>query len=525
GGLFHLDGVCTKIRRGSHPSVVEVEKTNAPKLRRLYKLNTMHSGYQFSIHNNSYQNLRRGLIERVYYVENKQKGELQACPRPEQGVFKEMAYLRRRFVNVCGQHTRISTEQFVDLYQGRKRTIYQQAAESLSERPLDRKDAELRTFVKAEKFNQSKKPDPAPRVIQPRNPRYNVKLGLYLKKFEKHACRALDRIWGGPTVMKGYTVEEVGQHIRGAWCQYSRPVAIGFDMERFDQHVSVPALQFEHSLYMGCFSNDPELRELLDMQLHSFGIGLSSNGYCRYKTEGGRKSGDMNTGLGNCALACLITKHVLRGVPCRLINNGDDCVVVCDELDAARVMALVAPGWARFGFKCIVEKPVRNFEEIVFCQMQPMFDGETWLMVRTVDVALSKDCHSTVRWDSVKQAKKWLRAVGMCGIRLTGGVPIMQEFYQKMVDSTESCELKNMEGLLEGTGFYILAKNSKRGYRAISDEARFSFYLMTGIVPDVQTALEHEIAAGKINMEIDLSAGPPEFLAEIITSLVNGNRT
>ena len=44
----------------------------------------------------------------------------------------------------------------------------------------------------------TKKPDPAPRVIQPRNVRYNVEVGRYLRRFEHYLYRGIDEIWNGP---------------------------------------------------------------------------------------------------------------------------------------------------------------------------------------------------------------------------------------------------------------------------------------------------------------------------------------
>ena len=231
--------------------MIEVDGQCPPRERKLYVQNAITTGYEYRVHNHSYANLRRGLLERVFYVERNK--ELVSCPQPEPGSFKEMGYLRRRFHRVCGNHSRISANDLVDCYQGRKRTIYENAAASLLDRAIERKDGDLKTFIKAEKFNVNLKSDPAPRVIQPRSPRYNVELGRYLKKYEHHAYKALDKIWGGPTVMKGYTTEEVAQHIWSAWNQFQTPVAIGFDMSRFDQHVSVAALEFEHSCYLACF--------------------------------------------------------------------------------------------------------------------------------------------------------------------------------------------------------------------------------------------------------------------------------
>jgi len=490
--------------------MIEVEKGGPHKLRKLYCQSFMTTGLDYRVHNHSFQNLRRGLLERVFYVEDKQTKELKACPQPHQGVFKELAYLKRRFVRYAGLHTRISTEEFVDCYHGRKKTIYQNAADSLTERPLDRKDAALKTFIKAEKFCINAKPDPAPRVIQPRSPRYNTELGRYLKKYEHHAYRALDKIWGGVTVMKGYSVEQVGEHIFNAWGEFQIPVAVGFDMSRFDQHVSVPALQFEHSCYMESFKHDRELQQLLSWQLKNFGVAYADDGMIRYKKDGCRMSGDMNTALGNCLLACLITRHLMKGINCRLVNNGDDCVLFCESTDLPSVVSNLTTGWRRYGFNCIAEEPVYTLEKVRFCQMAPIWDGSRYVMVRDPRVSISKDAFSLVHWNNENNAKQWMKSVGLCGERITGGIPVVQEFYRKYQDIAEGVKLPKLNVDIEQSGKFMMAKYSNRAFAPPTEESRYSFYLAFGVIPDAQIALEEGIRALPLGVEF----GPNGNLAD-----------
>jgi hypothetical protein len=82
------------------------------------------------------------------------------------------------------------------------KAVYQRAVDSLRSEPVRRDDARIKPFVKAEKINVSKKPDPCPRLIQPRSPRYNVEVGVYLKPLERLVYRAIAKVWGGQTVLK-----------------------------------------------------------------------------------------------------------------------------------------------------------------------------------------------------------------------------------------------------------------------------------------------------------------------------------
>ena len=413
------------------------------KTRKLYCLGGVGTSVKFNVHNNSLANLRRGLIERVFFVENDKK-ELEPAPKPLSGAFDRLTWFRRKLHNIVGTHSCISPGQFLDFYTGRRRTIYEGAVKSLEGLSVQRRDAYLKTFVKAEKINTTKKPDPAPRVIQPRNVRYNVEVGRYLRRFEHYLYRGIDEIWNGPTIIKGYTVE---------W------------------------------------------------QLVNKGVGYASDGMIKYKVDGCRMSGDMNTAMGNCLIACAITHDFFRsrGIRARLMNNGDDCVVICEKECAAVVKADMVRHWRQFGFQCELECDAEIFEQIEFCQMRPVYDGEKYVMVRNPLVSLSKDSYSVGPWNGINHARKWVNAVGLCGLSLTGGIPVVQSYYNMMIRNTQSV---NSSGILRdvsfASGFRELARLGNRKSGAISEDARFSFYLAFGITPDLQRAMESDYDAHTI---------------------------
>lgn len=483
--------MCTGVRRGQHPRMTERPSGAPVRQRRLFRIGGISTPIKFGVHNNSLANLRRGLVERVYFVENAQKC-LVPAPQPEDKIFSSLMYFRRRLQSIVGSHSRCSEERFVSFYTGRRRTIYEAAVSSLAERNVERQDSLLTTFVKAEKINFTAKGDPAPRVIQPRNVRYNVEVGRFLRPLEHHIYQAIDKIWKGPTIMKGYSVDEQGQHFFNAWNQFADPVAIGFDMKRFDQHVSTAALQWEHGVYLGIFGNDSHLAKLLSWQLVNKGWGRASDGAIKYSVDGCRMSGDMNTSLGNCLLACAIVHKFIKdaGIKARLFNNGDDCVLVCERKCAAVIETGIERHWLKFGFQCVVEPTVDVLEKIEFCQMKPVFDGVGYTMVRNPLVCLSKDCYSIGPWNGVKHARMWTKAVGQCGLSLTGGIPVMQSFYSMMVRNAGTDGGRVEQDVAFASGFYNLAKLSHRSVGTISEDARYSFYLAFGITPDAQTCLE-----------------------------------
>jgi hypothetical protein len=385
-------------------------------------------------------------------------------------------------------------EQFIDTYEGRKRTIYQQACDSLATRPVTRRDAYSTAFLKAEKIAFYSKPDPAPRLIHPRSPRYNAAVGVYIKRIEHKVYDCVNRVWGGvgPTILKGYNARQIGAYIHAKWKRFKRPLAIGLDASRFDQHVSRQALVWEHERYLQFFrgSDAQALRTLLSWQLKTKVWARCRDGIVKYTVDGMRFSGDMNTGLGNCLLMCAMVYCYARsiGVDCELINNGDDCVVIMDENDHARWDDDNMKQWfRRLGFTMKSEPPVRVLEQIEFCQWHPVEVAGEWLMVRAHGKAMSKDCISIKPLDSEGVYDKWRYTIGSGGLSLTGGVPVQQSFYQAMMRDAGNQRLVD---LTLDTGFARWSRGMERKCETVSPQTRVSYWLAFGVTPDQQEAIE-----------------------------------
>lgn len=172
------------------------------RVRHFWAVTGVAGKVRHGVHNNTYVNLRRGLIERVLF----RVGEQQvATPlKPIEGHFEEtLAAFRQELCSRVPHDRPLTRQEFVDCYSGRKRTIYERAAASLTARPLEDRDAVLKTFVKCEKLPLGKLITGAPRVIQPRDPRYNVEVGRYLKKMEHRIVNGIAEVFGAPTVFKG----------------------------------------------------------------------------------------------------------------------------------------------------------------------------------------------------------------------------------------------------------------------------------------------------------------------------------
>jgi hypothetical protein len=293
--------------------------------------------------------------------------------------------------------------------------------------------------------------------------------------------------------MKGYTTEELGRIVHAKWSRFSKPVAVGFDASRFDQHVSKEALQWEHSIYNRLFGCK-RLAKLLSWQVGDRGKARCPDGVIHYQRTGGRASGDMNTSLGNCLITCGLFWEFRRryGLDFELINNGDDCVIICEE-SRSHLLELVPDFFLTYGFTMVVEPTVHHLEQVVFCQMQPIYDGRVWLMVRQLS-ALDKDqaCVQDIR--SEKQFRKWISAVGVCGLHLTAGIPVFQAFYKSLIIDPDVGGVMNSPQFAQGGLYYwYRAKCSSPTPPVelhVSDEARVSFWRAFGLTPDEQVALE-----------------------------------
>lgn len=444
------------------------------------------AGTNYGVHANNATNLARGITERVLYVQR--DGGLCKPPQPREDAFGRLNSLRERLVKRMPPTPVVAMEDYPQLYNGRKRAIYQRALDSLKLRGVSRVDSIVSTFLKAEKINFTAKVDPAPRVIQPRSPRYNLMVGRYLKKFEKRVFAAFQREFRYPVVLKGLNASDVGSWMHRHWQSFERPVAVGLDASRFDQHVSVAALKFEHSFYNAAFQSD-ELRELLGWQLRNRGIARVEGKRFDYTTDGCRMSGDINTSLGNCIImSCIVIGYCEdRGIEFRLANNGDDCVVFVEQSDLHRLDGI--DEWMLdFGFTLTREAPVYDLERVVFCQAQPVFTSTGWRMVRDPRTAMSKDCVSLVGWQEDITFRYWAHAISSCGLSLTRGVPVWEAWYEQLASLGDGAVSRGVQERVEECGMYYMSRGVVGG--EVSAESRVSFWRAFGILPDAQIALE-----------------------------------
>jgi hypothetical protein len=349
--------------------------------------------------------------------------------------------------------------------------------------------ANLKVFIKAEKidFGRSRY-DPDPRMISPRSPIYNLLLGRYIKPLEHRIYSDIEAMFGYRVITKGLNARDTAELIVSHWRRYRHPVCLSLDASRFDQHVNPKLLEWEHSVYKTYFPNAPDLGRLLKMQLKNKARGMVADGIIKYCVAGRRMSGDMNTALGNCLIMVGMTYGLVKGLDVRVVDNGDDCLVITSP-GAARVLRQRAQKWyAQFGMEMKIESVTDILERIEFCQSHPVYNGEYYVMVRNYPSSTCKDSISVKPLPTDLLQRRYLRSVGECGLSLTSGIPVVQEFYQAMIriaGDVDPLTDPSME-----TGMTWLAVGLNPLYKPPCDEARVSFCMAFGITPAHQVALE-----------------------------------
>jgi len=359
-------------------------------------------------------------------------------------------------------------------------------------------------------------------LIQPRHPRYNVAVGCYLKPLEHKLYRAMDRVCESPTVLKGLNALQRGKLLRSHWDSLRNPAAVVIDMKRLDQHIRLAALRFEHQFYLRCHTkyDRPTLQQLLSWQYASKGFGRAKDGEVRYECDC-RTSGDMNTASGNIMLVCSMVVRLYQelGIKTNFADDGDDCVLFCERQDVARLTALLPEFFLRYGFQVVAEQPVYVFEEIKCCKTQPVWLNGSWLCVRDPRVSLHKDSMSLLPLHQSKEyVKYWMQAIGECGMALTGGIPICQDYYLALLRASKGARrLENQ--MLFDDGMFALARGMKLSYAPVQPETRVSFWKAFGIDALQQRAVEERLTTWTIESEISPQQVWPEFMGHDCGSL------
>lgn len=500
---------CAVSTAPDHPDLKVVKHRDIQcKLRKTFFIAGLSPEINFSTYNNSIDAAECAVKERVFFVKDS-NGIYTPPPSANPTSFTTGM---QTFLTEFKKHVKffnpMTTEQFALSYQAQKQNRYLNAAKSLLSKAYSIKDSFVKVFLKFEKYNFKPGKQIVPRVISPRGDRYTVSMGRFIKPIEKFIYKIFNtKLFTIPTILKCYNNVERGSIIHQKWSKFRNPCAISIDAKRFDQHVGVPALRFEHTLYQLFYPNSKEFKMLCSHQINNKHFCNMPDGFIKYFTKGGRKSGDVNTALGNCVLStvvCWKLKETLQ-IEMEFVNDGDDTVIICDAKDEAVIRAFLPGFFLQHGFTMDVEPTVYEIEQIKFCQSQPIFDGHQYIMVRDPRISLTKDCVALKPLDNPKVAKMWLSSVGQCGLSLTAGIPVVQSFYKCFVRASEGAKM--LRDPTFNDWYHYVGKGVKRTDETIHPITRYSFWLAFGIPPEAQIAMEQfydtqEIGTGVSNLRV-----------------------
>lgn len=495
--------------------VVREANGKSSKPKEIHVIDGIGPSLGYNVFNASFASLMVGIYERLFFV--KSDGKFQPPPQPVEGAYyHRLSPIRSRLLKNCSRTTPIPLEEYPRLFQGRKRKIYENAVLSLQSFALTVRDAIVATFTKVEKVAFLLKLVNIPRIIQPRNARYLVSVGRYIKAVEHKLVKAVGKLWGDDTIVKGMNADEVGQLAARKWGRFRHPVAVGMDASRFDQHVSRQALVWEHGIYVDLFASIRDRRELAKMlswQLQNTGRAFIDGKRVDYRVDGCRMSGDPNTGIGNCLLASCLTKAFVEsvGLDCDLLNNGDDCVLFLEKEDLHKLATL--PEWFKeMGFTMIVEEPEYELEKVEFCQSRFILGPTGYRQVRNPRIAVAKDGVSIKPFESPTQMRSWFAAIGEGGAALTSGIPVMQAYYNMLFRNANGVAAMSSEEPTLNTGTRFLRQGMEAKLLPVSPESRVSFWLATGILPDDQEELERHYDQVTI----------PDYSSDVCTPTIMG---
>ncbi|QKN22631.1 RNA-dependent RNA polymerase [Erysiphe necator associated tombus-like virus 9] len=366
---------------------------------------------------------------------------------------------------------RASYREVVDSYTGRKKRVYYRAMERVTTEPFDERWANVKMFVKPDKYPESQIRHKPPRAIQYRDPKYNIMMARYLKPFEEMFYPF--EYDGERQVAKGMTNYERAAHLVKLAGKYRNPLFIMLDHSKFDSCVRLEHLKFCHKVYKRAFKGSQILPWLLRKQLVN--RGLTKHGI-RYKVKGTRMSGDYDTALGNTLLNLACLRYFFRKVKNSLFVDGDDSVAIIekdqfDKLDFRE--------WLSLGFNT-EWSTTDDLNQVEFCRSK-ILHTRVPRMVRDPRRLLS-NYTATVRYYPKKVWHRYVKGQALGELSQSRGIPIVTPIMEKLA-SVPGRPIMDPDTVWK-------FQNGDDREVDITQEDREIFEDMWGIPANVQVAIE-----------------------------------
>lgn len=478
-----------------HPDLKVEQWDKSSKVRKTFLFTGISPEADIKCYNNTILGMERALKERLFYIPTVDGG-WQIKPTHEPGVVIEKMSRFLDAMKPLSVYTHPWNRKcFALSYTGQKRERYLKAAAQLDNDGLLAIDCWLKFFMKFEVFNNTTKPNPSPRGINPPGDKYLVELGRYIKPIEHLVYKAVETLFGYKVIVKGLNQDDRGRLIEASWKSFDDPVAIMLDASKFEQSVSSECIEFEYQLYSQYYKGDKLFAYMMRKQKLWRGKARSSNGKLSFKIEGVRASGTNNTASGNCCISagflydilCILRKRD-SSFDFRSHVDGDDVVVIMSRSHARMFREFAGPYYAEASFRMKMEATVDILEHIDFCQSRPVYDGDHYVMLRNMKASLSKDAVSKKPLDNRKIFEKWSAAVGMGGLSCTGGMPVHQSFYGCFVRASNNAKPLMNDPVQRSQRYKTMGMT--RSVKDIHPVTRCSYWLAFGIEPDAQECIE-----------------------------------
>lgn len=445
-------------------------------------------------------NVVSGLKERVYYLDCLGTRK-PTCSRKA----ADLSSIANEVVGAVGVCNRLTGSMFLETRSGSKRVLYANARRQLMDEPRSLGQlAQLGFFTKYENTVWDK--PQVPRIISPRDPRFNYLLGRYTVAIEHKVFHGLQQLVGSSSavIAKGLTqegkAELIVDKLRPGW------VCVGLDASRFDQTIGAVLLKFEHSIYTGVFPGDRLLSALLRCQLNNYGIGRCYDGLVKANIGPMRCSGDQNTSLGNCIISVSLAELFCRehGITEHdILCDGDDLLLFVPR-ESLHMLSPLSEWYLNWGLRMKIEEPAHEPERVEFCQSRPVYGPNGWVLVRNPAKALSTDLAGGNKLAHEVKFLEHMRSVGLCGLSMAAGIPILQEYYWWAVANgkTGKFDYKELGGVGWQYRLQVAAGHSPRCL-PVTVETRLSFERAFGLSPSVQLDLEETIRSMSLSRQSD----------------------
>lgn len=389
-----------------------------------------------------------------------------------------------------GKTSEMSESKFVSYYSGRLKGKYDKAASELLADGLCSKDYRIKTFVKKEKWDCKTFVEKAPRIIQYQSPKFNISLGCFLKPIEKRIYkmkRKAGKFKNLPktrVVCKGLNQKQRAKLFLHKAKRFNNLRVVSLDLSGMDLHTQ--EMQYDlFRVYRMCNSS-PKLAKLLKVLVNQRARADSGVSYTLGpQTTSGR--------IDTATLNCLLMVGMVIGffdysqvTKFDLMDDGDDCLLMIEEEDVAKVELLIPYYFYELGHESKCGGAVR-LEDAEFCHTK-LVGGK---MIRDWRKVL-RTCFSSYKHYHNVGGFRVMKSIAQCELSLGVGVPIVQEFFQCWLEKFTHLEAAVLD-VTEGS--YLRARLERRDYwnaepEPITESMRLDFERAWGISPQQQRGLE-----------------------------------